>query len=280
MIRPDAPTSSAITPMLLILASMATPDMLMIVVRTTITMARMIAFSAKSLLYRLQRVRGGSDDLEVGRDLGQDHLPCQRHRRHGDDLGAQVHPARVPRPGLRRELLGPLVDRACQRVVGRELGELEGDHELAEHDERATPRRRRGRRRRIRVLPSGTCRSGSRCSCNRLRTTRSSPTCGGAPAGTRTGPGGGCPSAWVLACPPLLCGVWWSRPAKSSPTFAVKSIRSAGFAGEWACEPLLLDRDLGVDHAQVDALAPAHDPRDHVDHERHDVEGEHVQLES
>ncbi len=53
MMSPEAPTSSAITPMLLILARMATPDMLMIVVRTTITMARMIAFSAKSLLYRL-----------------------------------------------------------------------------------------------------------------------------------------------------------------------------------------------------------------------------------
>jgi len=50
MIRPEAPTSSAITPMLLILARMATPDMLMIVVSTTITIARTTAFSAKSLL--------------------------------------------------------------------------------------------------------------------------------------------------------------------------------------------------------------------------------------
>ena len=45
-----APTSSAITPMLLIRASTRTPITLMIVVNTTITIARTIAFSAKSLL--------------------------------------------------------------------------------------------------------------------------------------------------------------------------------------------------------------------------------------
>ena len=50
MIRPVAPTSSAITPMLLMRASSRTPVALMIVVKTTMTIARMIAFSAKSLL--------------------------------------------------------------------------------------------------------------------------------------------------------------------------------------------------------------------------------------
>ena len=50
MIRPDAPTSSAITPMLLMRASRRTPVALMMVVSATITSARMIAFSAKSLL--------------------------------------------------------------------------------------------------------------------------------------------------------------------------------------------------------------------------------------
>ena len=95
------------------------------------------------VLVRAGRAGGGRDgafdELELGRDLGQDHLPGERHGRDRHDLRAEVDPARVPGPRLACEPLRPLVDGARERVVRGELGELQRDRHLPEEDDGPGP---------------------------------------------------------------------------------------------------------------------------------------------
>ena len=148
MIRPAAPISSAATPMLLICDSSFTPMQLMRVVSPTMMNPSSRPFLANAGSRKVGKFSSGQvigpdraafDDLERGRDLGQDHLPADGHGGHRDDLRAQVDPAVEPRPVLAGDLLRPLVDRAGQRVVRGQLGELEGDHHLPEEDDRPEP---------------------------------------------------------------------------------------------------------------------------------------------
>ena len=92
-----------------------------------------------SLQVEPSAVETSTDELELAADLRQDHLPRERDGRDRDDLGTQVDPAGVPGPGRARQLLRPLVDRAGERIVRRELGELQRDGHLAEEDDRPGP---------------------------------------------------------------------------------------------------------------------------------------------
>ena len=82
---------------------------------------------------------GALDELELGRDLRQDHLPRERDRRNRHDLRAEVDPAGVPGPRLARQPLRPLVDRARERKVRGELCELQRHRHLPEEDDRPGP---------------------------------------------------------------------------------------------------------------------------------------------
>ena len=131
MISSVTPTSSAATPKLLIRAIVLTPTMLMTVVNTTRPAA-----SSKRVLGAVRRrhqadVRRAADDLEPRPDLRRDDLVGDRHRGQRDDRAHAQDPAAEKggeRPG---DLLGPLVDRAGQRVLPGELGEAQRDQELA-----------------------------------------------------------------------------------------------------------------------------------------------------
>ena len=61
----------------------------------------------------------------------------------GQDAGPEVEPAGEQAEGPVRQSLRPLVDRAGDREVAGELGEVEGDEELADDDERPRPEERR-----------------------------------------------------------------------------------------------------------------------------------------
>ena len=63
----------------------------------------------------------------------------------GHDLRPEVEPAGEPAERPVRQALRPLVDRAGHREVARQLGEAQGDDELADDDDRATTRRSSGR---------------------------------------------------------------------------------------------------------------------------------------
>ena len=95
------------------------------------------------------------DELGVQHGIGVTHAEAvpaeavqrrderQRERRHhggdGQDASEQVDPAVEPGVGPVRQVLGPLEDRAGDRVVARDLGEVERDDELAERDHRPGP---------------------------------------------------------------------------------------------------------------------------------------------
>ena len=91
----------------------------------------------------LGQVRAGvgrrSEELELGRDLGQHDLPVDRDGGDRDDRADDVDPAGHPRRVAARDLLGPLIDRAGDRVLARHLHEAQRDQDLAEDDDRPRP---------------------------------------------------------------------------------------------------------------------------------------------
>ena len=66
-----------------------------------------------------------------------------RDRGHRHDLGPEVEPAGEPAERAVRQALRPLVDRAGDREMARQLGEHERDQRLADDDDRPRPEERR-----------------------------------------------------------------------------------------------------------------------------------------
>ena len=84
-----------------------------------------------------------AEDLEGRRDLRQDHLPRDGHRRHRHDRADDHDPARHPRREVAADALGPLIHGAGQRILARELREAQRDGHLPDEDDRPGPPHRR-----------------------------------------------------------------------------------------------------------------------------------------
>ena len=85
------------------------------------------------------RVGRRSEELELGRDLRQDDLPVDRNGGDRDDRADDVDPAGHPRREAARDLLGPLVHRAGDRVLAGHLHEAQRDQDLPEDHDRPRP---------------------------------------------------------------------------------------------------------------------------------------------
>src|SRR4029078_7228029 len=69
----------------------------------------------------------------------QDQRHGGDHGGHGEDPGEEVDPPGEPRKGPTGEVLRPLVDRARDREVRADLGEVESDDQLADDDDGPAP---------------------------------------------------------------------------------------------------------------------------------------------
>ena len=81
----------------------------------------------------------GAEELELGRDLGQDDLPVDRNGGDRDDRADDVDPAGHPRREAARDLLGPLIHGPGDRVLAGHLHEAQRDQDLTEDHDRPRP---------------------------------------------------------------------------------------------------------------------------------------------
>ena len=89
------------------------------------------------------RVGLGAEDLEAGRHLRQHDLPGDRDGGDRDDRPDDVDPAGHPGGEITGHSLGPLVHGSGERVLPRELGEVQRDEHLAGEDDQPGPPHRR-----------------------------------------------------------------------------------------------------------------------------------------
>ena len=141
-----AATSSMATPVLLIRDISLTPIALMIVVK-------MISDGAEDHGVGGEVVLAGAVAVELEEvvDHRQRDLVRQRDGGDGDDRRREHHPAGEPGHVRRAEPLGPVVDRAGDRVARGELAEAERDHQLAGEHQRPRPPVRRAAEREAEV---------------------------------------------------------------------------------------------------------------------------------
>ena len=114
-----------------------TPNALMSVVITSVVMAMNVNMSLHA-----ERRRAGQEVL-LAHDPVDHEGDDAGDRGHRHDLRPEVEPAGEPAERPMREALRPLVDRAGDRVVARQLGEAERDEELAGDDDQPRPEHRR-----------------------------------------------------------------------------------------------------------------------------------------
>ena len=102
---------------------------------------------------RAQEHEGGDVPLgvEVGWDVATEHVVDQGDQDqgygrddggHGQDTGEQIDPAGEPCIRPIREVLGPLVHGPRDREVRADLGEVQPDDQLADHDDGPAPEER------------------------------------------------------------------------------------------------------------------------------------------
>ena len=139
MTRMLEPTSSHITPTLLIRDISLTPSMLIVVVMQTRIPPSSSAFCAPCLVRYVPGVGRRAEELELVVTWGRHDLPVDRDGGDRHDRADDVDPAGHPRREAARDLLGPLVHRAGDRVLAGHLHEAQRDQDLPEDHHRPRP---------------------------------------------------------------------------------------------------------------------------------------------